>query len=568
MVGSVGVGGQNPIRIQSMTITSTRDVEGTIDQIMRLSDAGCDIVRITVQGKGEAICSEAIKNGLIRRGYTIPLVADIHFYPPAAMIVAEFVDKIRINPGNFVDPRAQFKIVEHDPTSDDHEIERIEEKFLPLIELSKKFKRSLRIGANLGSLSDRIMTRYGDTPRGMVESALEYARICRKSDFHDLIFSMKASNPIIMIEAYRLLASEMMRLGWNYPLHLGVTEAGAKEDGRIKSAIGIGALLLDGLGDTIRISLTEDPWHEIDPCRRLIRFVEERSLFGIEPFEEKHREVRRPAASPFHRDGAVIAHSSPSELEFPIVQNKPDAIWMETIPPMPTIHPLRKDTAHKVWLHQNQIPLFDSSSACILSGGLWPHNRPEPEFILFHPTHSPLHETRRLIDDLKMRNLNIPVILCLDYSCSIEDLTIRAAAEAGAILCDRLVEGISILSSHSLEAKTKLSFNILQCARLRMTKTEYISCPGCGRTLFDLQRVARQIREATGHLPGVKIAIMGCIVNGPGEMADADFGLVGSKPGKLDLYFGKTCMKRDIDIADGPRELIELIASQGRWIAN
>ncbi len=554
MVGSVGVGGQNPIRIQSMTTTNTRDVDATIDQVMHLSDAGCQIVRMTVQGKLEAQSCEKIKNGLLQRGYIIPLVADIHFYPPAALLVADFVDKIRMNPGNFVDARANFKLADYDEATYESEIERIEEKFSPLVEKCKRLKKSLRIGTNLGSLSDRIMNRYGNTARGMVESALEYARIGRKLDFHEMIFSMKASNPIIMIEAYRSLSFEMMRLGWDYPLHLGVTEAGEGEDGRIKSAIGIGSLLLDGLGDTIRISLTEDPVCEIDPCRRLIDFVEKRMGRGIEPFEENHRDEKRSVRPFLHHNGVVVVKTTNQEWEALPSNRKepemPDAFWIDHLPEFP--------------VQDRKIPVFDSDSLSILSGGLWPQDIEPPQWILYQPTQSPIHETRRLIDDLKERGIDVPVVLCLSYTCSLEDLIIHAAMEAGAVLCDRLVEGICIVADLPPEEKSKLGFNILQSAGMRSTKTEYISCPGCGRTLFDLQTVARRVREKTANLPGLKIAIMGCIVNGPGEMADADFGLVGSKPGKLDLYHGKTCVKKDIDIADGPDRLLELIMELNR----
>ena len=360
-VGEVAVGGKNPIRIQSMTTSNTRDIQATIAQIIRLADAGCEIARVTVQGKKEAEALAGIKNGLLARGYKIPLVADIHFYPPAAFLAAEAADKIRINPGNFIDRRASFRVIEYDDAAYALELTRLEEEFAPLVEKCKRLKKAMRIGVNHGSLSDRIMNRYGDSPSGMVESALEFARVCRKYDYHEFIFSMKASNPIVMIEAYRRLSAEMIRLGWNYPLHLGVTEAGEGEDGRIKSAMGIGALLLDGLGDTIRISLTEDPWDEIDPCRRLISFIEERQGVGIEPFEEEERGRKLPA--PFHPDGDVIS--------------------LDKEPP---------------------------GGGYLLKGGLLPEGVQVP-YILFKPAVSLLHETRRLIADLKKRNLQIPVIL-------------------------------------------------------------------------------------------------------------------------------------------------------------
>lgn len=323
MIGSVGVGGNHPVRIQSMTTSSTRNVEATIEQIMRLADVGCEIARVTVQGMKEAEACEHIKNGLVKKGYNIPLVADIHFYPPAALGVADFVDKIRINPGNFIDKRASFKVIEYDDASYAAEIAKIEEKFTPLVEKCKRLKKVLRIGTNHGSLSDRIMNRYGDTPQGMVESALEFTRVCRQNDFHDLVFSMKSSNPQVMIQAYRLLVAEMIKLGWDYPLHLGVTEAGEGEDGRIKSAMGIGALLLDGIGDTIRVSLTEDPWQEIDPCKRLVQFAKSYENQGVAPFTESHRHIqeikRRTVTFPtnvsMHRSGTVMLSASSQDMQ-------------------------------------------------------------------------------------------------------------------------------------------------------------------------------------------------------------------------------------------------------------
>ena len=449
-VGKVGIGGENPVRIQSMTTSDTRDVKATVDQVLRLEDAGCEIVRITVQGKKEAEACEKIKNELIGHNCNIPLVADIHFYPPAAMLVADFVDKIRINPGNFADTRAIFKKIEYTDSLYSNELLKIEEKFSPLVEKCKKRGIAIRIGTNHGSLSDRIMNRYGDTSYGMVESAFEFARVCRKLDYHNFLFSMKASNPLVMIHANRLLVAEMVKIGWNYPLHLGVTEAGNGEDGRIKSAVGIGSLLLDGLGDTIRVSLTEDPWAEIDPCKRIIKFAKERSKLRL--------------------------------------------------PQIDTLMP------------------------------------------------SPLKEGS--------------VILKAKYDVSAEDLVILASMELGSQLINGLANGVEIDSHH----KSKdFELNLLQACRIINFKTDFIACPGCGRTLFDLQSVTNRIKEKTGHLPGVKIAIMGCIVNGPGEMADADFGFVGSRPGKIDLYVGKTCVEKNIDFIDAETKLINLIKSHGKW---
>lgn len=528
-VGSVGIGGAHPIRIQSMTTSDTRDVTATVEQIMRLADEGCEIARVTVQGMKEAFACEQIKERLLQGGYTIPLVADIHFYPPAALQVAQFVDKVRINPGNYLDKRATFQVLHYDDASYAEELERIEERFTPLVETCKRLKRAMRIGTNHGSLSDRIMNRYGDTPRGMVESALEFARVCRRLDYHDFLFSMKASNPQVMILAYRLLVAEMQKLGWNYPLHLGVTEAGEGEDGRVKSAMGIGALLLDGLGDTIRVSLTEDPWQEIDPCRRLIRFAEESANKGIAPFQETGRNItdltRRalslPQREPWHRDGSVFLSREELGPALEISGGGP-----------------------KEW--EALLPL--KSDALLLT---FPQER--------------LHRSRHFFEWLHRKNLPIPVILGFSYNCSPEDLVIRASAECGSLLADRLGEGLFLQGPYPQDLLKSLSFSILQSARMRFVKTDFISCPSCGRTLFNLQEVTKQIHALTSHLPGVKIAIMGCIVNGPGEMADADFGYVGSARGKIDLYVGKECVERNIESALAGQRLVDLIKQHGRW---
>lgn len=602
-VGPIGIGGDNPIRIQSMTTSDTRDVEATAAQIQRLADLGCDLVRVTVQGKKEAQSCAEIKNLLIKRGYTVPLVADIHFYPPAALFVADFVDKVRINPGNFVDKRASFKVLEYDDATYAQELEKIEEIFSPLVEKCKRLKKALRIGTNHGSLSDRIMNRYGDSPRGMVESALEFARICRKHDYHQFVFSMKASNPVVMMEAYRLLVATQMQLGWNYPLHLGVTEAGAGEDGRLKSAMGIGALLLDGLGDTIRVSLTEDPWEEIDPCRRLVAFAEQQIGRGIDPFEEKQRtfdaiqrrDVFFSPSSPLHREGSVVLAIEPEHLlqedffeaigckrkllQLEKTIDTVDALLLRTRPrdeasirvlqqiakagigllcPEPFPGAMRLSSLEEaterdaVWITSQETD--------------WERLRSiQPAMILFQPSRSPLHETRKFVDFLKGVS-KAPLVVALSYDGSVKDVPIQAGSEFGALLADRLIEGVCLLSSQSMPENRFLSFMLLQSARMRTTKTDFISCPGCGRTLFDLQEVSRRIRDKTAHLPGVKIAIMGCIVNGPGEMADADFGYVGSKPGKIDLYVGKSCVERDIDFAEAEKRLIALIQSHGKWV--
>ena len=507
-VGKVGIGGDNPIRVQSMTTSNTRDVDATVDQILRLEQAGCEIVRVTVQGKKEAGACESIKNALAKRGCAIPLIADIHFYPPAALLVADFVDKIRINPGNFADRRAVFKTIEYDDATYMEELEKIEETFTPLVDKCKRLGRAMRIGTNHGSLSDRIMNRYGDTPAGMVESALEYARICHKQDYHNFLFSMKASNPKVMVETYRLLVSEMDKLGWDYPLHLGVTEAGDGEDGRIKSAIGIGSLLIDGMGDTIRVSLTEDPWEEIAPCKELVTFAEKFTGTSF-PLKLGKRFVREDSSGTLHRDGSVLLEADPDVIH---IHGGDPSTW-------------------KILLEQ-----------------------PTP-YVLFSADQL-LHEGRAFFRWIREAKLDLPVILKQD-----EPLTpISGVIELGALLLDGLGEGICI------PCPEELGYKLLQACRMRATSTEYIACPGCGRTLFNLQEVTARIRSKTAHLPGVKIAIMGCIVNGPGEMADADFGYVGSRTGKVDLYVGKTCIERDIDETEADERLIALIKVYDRWI--
>lgn len=580
-VGKVAVGSEWPVRIQSMTTSSTRDVEATVHQAMRLVDAGCEIVRVTVQGIKEAESCEAIKNELVKKGYDIPLVADIHFFPPAALRVADFVDKIRINPGNFADKRASFKVIEYDDASYAEELVRIEEKFSPLVEKCKKLKRAMRIGTNHGSLSDRIMNRYGDTPAGMVESALEFARIARKMDYHDLFFSMKASNPQVMIQAYRLLTKEMYKLGWDYPLHLGVTEAGDGEDGRIKSAIGIGSLLLDGIGDTVRVSLTEDPWFEIDPCQRLIKMATEPR--GIEPFQE----IRRPyfyfnkrkaefsSKVSMHKEGSVWVEASEESVSSPTFF---DDLGLNKKKTFADGLVLKKPFHHEKFqtLQEKGIsiivpkslkeahfqPALSLEPQVILIEDEWEGLQDvKAEGVIFRPRTSLLHQGRKFYEWLQTHNLKVPVIFAYDKPFAVEDYIIQASSELGSLFCDGFGDGVLFEI-----AKLNFGFNLLQAVRKRIIKTDFISCPSCGRTLFDLQDVTREIKKKTEHLAGVKIAIMGCIVNGPGEMADADFGYVGSKPGKIDLYVGKACVEKDIEFTQGPDRLVELIKTHGRWV--
>ncbi len=607
MVGNVAVGSAHPVRIQSMTTSNTRDAAATIEQIMRLADTGCEIARVTVQGIKEAEACEAIKSGLIQKGYTIPLVADIHFFPPAAMRVVDFVDKVRINPGNFVDKRASFRTIDYNDASYATEIAKIEEKFVPLVEKCKRLKRAMRIGTNHGSLSDRIMNRYGDTPRGMIESAFEFARICRANEYHDFMFSMKSSNPQVMIQAYRLLAAEMYALGWDYPLHLGVTEAGEGEDGRIKSAIGIGSLLLDGLGDTIRVSLTEDPWFEIDPCQRLVNLAVKPN--GVKPFEERHRAIEQPKRRsvvvpqdiPLHRDGTVWVTVSEEALKQPdlyqqlgcegpfgkpklkissvdaVVANKDSSKIQELYQAgigCPTILSLQEALEKEKFKRMTDRFALKVASDTISTFSVHVHAEEDwsllrelyPSAIIFSTDKNRLHQARCFFEWLQLHRIDVPVILNFTYNCSKEDLILQASAEYGSLFCDGLGEGIWLQGPYEIDYIRSLSFNILQAARMRTFKTDFISCPSCGRTLFNLQDVTKRIHTRTAHLPGVKIAIMGCIVNGPGEMADADFGYVGSKPGMIDLYVGKQCVEKDISFAEADDRLVELIKRHGRWI--
>ncbi|KAG0556909.1 hypothetical protein KC19_11G088200 [Ceratodon purpureus] len=643
-IGGVTVGSEHPIRVQTMTTTDTKDVQSTVEQVMRVADRGCDIVRITVQGRREADACYDIKNTLVQKGYNIPLVADIHFAPPIAMKVAECFDKIRINPGNFADRRAQFEKLEYTEADYQDELQHIEEVFTPLVEKCKKYGRAMRIGTNHGSLSDRIMSYYGDSPRGMVESAFEFARICRKHDYHNFVFSMKASNPVVMVQAYRLLVSEMYLNDWDYPLHLGVTEAGEGEDGRMKSAIGIGALLQDGLGDTIRVSLTEAPEEEIDPCTKLANLGMKISAEqkGVAEFQEKHRRYfdfqRRTGQLPLqkegelvdyrnvlHRDGSVLMSVTLDQLKNPetlyrnlatkLIIGMPykdlatvDTILLNKLPAVgdkasrlavkrltdvgigvltplteqlanPLPHAMALATLDEIFSGAHKELPAGTRLAVTLRG-----DEPEERLEMLKDLDlimllqylpegdekaSRVHASRRLFEYLQTNELNFPVIHHLRFPANTDrdDLVIKAGSEAGAMLVDGLGDGVLLEAADlDFEFLRNTSFGMLQGCRMRNTKTEYVSCPSCGRTLFDLQDVSAEIREKTDHLPGVSIAIMGCIVNGPGEMADADFGYVGGAPGKIDLYVGKEVVRRGIAMEKATNELISLIKEHGRWV--
>jgi (E)-4-hydroxy-3-methylbut-2-enyl-diphosphate synthase len=511
MVGKVGVGGDNPIRVQSMTTTLTKDVDATVAQTIRLVDAGCEIVRITTPTVQDAKALGQAKAKLRARGIDVPLVADIHFSPAAALEAAEHADKVRVNPGNFADSR-QFKTREYTDEEYAAELVRIEERFAPLVLKCKQRGVAMRIGTNHGSLSDRIMNRFGDTPDGMCESALEFVRICRKHDYHALILSMKASNPKVMVSAYRLLAQRMDEEGMDYPFHLGVTEAGNGEDARIKSAIGIGGLLEDGIGDTIRVSLAEEPENEVPVAFEIARRCVPGGLPPVPDFSQQHAgrgQIRVHASytrRPAEQLSGIGGHST-----IAVVGSGPRADFRD-------------------------VP----EGALVASGATADEIIRAGRELAAQPGDAPIH--------LRMESIDL----------------IEASVGLGSLLCDGIGDSVEIASGVPEQAE-ELAFNILQASGARLSRTDYVACPGCGRTLFDLESTTNRIKGKTAHLPGVRIAVMGCIVNGPGEMADADFGYVGSAPGKVNLYVGKEQVARGIPTGEADERLIALIKSHGKW---
>ncbi|HEY0789835.1 MAG TPA: (E)-4-hydroxy-3-methylbut-2-enyl-diphosphate synthase [Chthoniobacterales bacterium] len=565
-VGHVGVGGNNPVRVQSMITCDTMDTQACIQQTLALVAAGCEIVRITAPTVRDAQNLQAIKIGLREHGCEVPIVADIHFKPDAALEAARWVEKVRINPGNYADSK-KFAVKEYSDEQYQAELGRIRDRFTPLVKLCRERGVSMRIGTNHGSLSDRIMNRYGDTPLGMVESALEFARIARDLDFHDFIFSMKASNPKVMISAYRLLVARLYHEGvdWNYPLHLGVTEAGDGEDGRIKSAIGIGSLLADGLGDTIRVSLTEDSVYEIPVAKALVAKyaradsdptlkINQGARLAYDPFAFSRRASRLVVALPgVALGGEELIRVAVHQRTFDQVAHKLDRMG---------------DFQPEVVLEQNEVVALD------------PRNGAEIEAV--NGRQSPVLVTVKdgldlpVIAAFRMLALHVqprhPVLLkdSLTPSSSSDkpfaDALLEAAASIGALICDGIGDAVLIQGEAAPGQSLRLAYNILQAAGARIFKTDYVACPSCGRTLFDLQSTTARIKGATSHLKGVKIAIMGCIVNGPGEMADADFGYVGGAPGKVNLYVGKQPVKFNIPEGDAVSRLVDLIREHGRWV--
>ncbi len=557
-VGNVGIGGENPIRVQSMITCDTMDTEMSIQQTMELATVGCEIVRITAPTVKDSCNLEHVVKGLRERGCDVPIVADIHFKPEAALEAAKWVDKVRINPGNYADSK-KFVIREYTDEQYAAELQRIRERFSPLVELCKTRGIAMRIGTNHGSLSDRILNRYGDTPRGMVD------------DYHDFVFSMKASNPKVMIEAYRLLVARLNELGpdWNYPIHLGVTEAGEGEDARIKSAIGIGSLLADGIGDTIRVSLTEDSPHEIPVAKALVEMVQKKTLnaqcptpnvqLPFDPFSYQRRASETIAVAGIGDSGeriqlggeelirVVVRHATYDKIAHKIDKMgdyKPEIIFenagIEEIDPRDekAIERLNKNTAPQFVTVRDDVDLAVIAAFRLLAAQL-------------HPRHPIL-----LKDELGRKKAERDFLHTL----------LIASINIGSLLCDGIGDAILVQGEEAPGQALRLSYNILQAAGSRIFKTDYVACPSCGRTLFNLQTTTAKIKAATSHLKGVKIAIMGCIVNGPGEMADADFGYVGGAPGKVNLYVGKTAVKFNIPEAQAVDRLQDLIRERGKWV--
>ncbi len=643
-IGSLIIGGGHPIRIQTMTTTDTMDTMATVEQSIRCIEAGAELVRITAPSKNEAENLLPIKNELRRRGYDTPLIADIHFTPNAAEIAATIIEKVRVNPGNYVDKK-KFEQIEYTDEEYLEEIERIRERFTPLVLICKEHGTAMRIGTNHGSLSDRIMSRYGDTAIGMVESAMEFLRIARSHDYHQIVLSMKSSNPQVMVQAYRLLAQKMNEeFGECYPLHLGVTEAGDGEDGRIKSAIGIGTLLADGIGDTIRVSLTEDPEFELPVCKDIISTLAMTSLNNSEneekaavpsiatlpysPFEYKRQTsfaIKNIGASQVPvviADVSKIEKLTPDNLKhvgysyneqddkWTIGDMAADYVFVNTVPDFALPGTLGVICYPAIWQqhtsNQSCYPIFEAAQYL----NEQPENRSQVlNFVMLdcysnvYPPHfldvlffklkedkttvlclnslnpNSMQSIRRMCMELIIRKVSNPVIIISDSNHNtLNQALVHYSVDAGGLLLDGFLNGVCLgyqfgqinedvnVMLKEIKTLNSISFGILQATRTRISKTEYISCPSCGRTLFDLQETTAKIRAVTNHLKGVKIAIMGCIVNGPGEMADADFGYVGSGIGKITLYKNKEVVKRNIDCEVAVDELVNLLKEHGAWV--
>jgi (E)-4-hydroxy-3-methylbut-2-enyl-diphosphate synthase len=622
-IGGLLMGSDYPIRVQSMTTTDTMDTIGSVEQIIRMVDAGCELVRLTAPSMKEAENLANIKAELKRRGISVPLVADIHFTPNAAEIAARIVEKVRVNPGNYVDKK-KFELIEYSDADYQEELDRIRAKFTPLVKICKEHGTALRIGTNHGSLSDRIMSRYGDTAHGMVESAMEFLRICEDEQFHNIVLSMKSSNPQVMVEAYRLLVKTMNENNMYYPLHLGVTEAGDGDDGRIKSALGIGSLLEDGIGDTIRVSLTEDPEFEVPVAQKLVARYTNRAqhtpishalsskevLENWDPFHYSKRATKEVISVGGHQVPRIIAdYSHSAELtpeQLSAVGHVYDArldkwhmtdlgcdfiyrgfyttdfmlpngvkglydinVWNTLTDkvnnfPVFTIDSFRNAVSKSASMNIIRVDSMDLSHESIT----WLKEQSHIVLMLGSTNEHAVADLRNTFLRLKQASFEHPAVIARNYNMTDEEqFMLFASTDTGSLFTDGLGDGI-MLSAAAIPHKriNAIGFGILQAARARITKTEYISCPSCGRTLFDLQETTALIRRHTDHLKGVKIAIMGCIVNGPGEMADADYGYVGSGPGKITLYRGKEVVKKGVNKETAVQELINIIKEDGNWM--
>lgn len=616
-IGDISLGGSNPIRIQSMTTTDTMNTLATVEQTIRMINAGCEYVRITAPSLKEAENLRNIKDELKKRGYNTPLIADIHFTPNAAELAARIVEKVRVNPGNYVDKK-KFQTIEYTDSEYQEELERIREKFTPLVKICKEYGTAMRIGTNHGSLSDRIMSRYGDTPLGMVESALEFLRICEDENYYNIVLSMKASNTQVMVQAYRLLIAMMHKEGMSYPLHLGVTEAGDGEDGRIKSAVGIGTLLEDGIGDTIRVSLTEEPEFEAPVAISLAsRYLQRESHENIpkieespkDPFNYKRREsfevsgiggttvpkvfadfsgkvkidyddlkevgynyepitdkwnIADTACDLLYLGNNNLSFDAPTNLKLVYTFEKWNSLEdkLKGFPYFDSVDNFLSSSAKSFVLNFVELNSSSTFSSKLSSISL-------DKTIVLVVTTNNLHgmaDQRRIFFELMNQQIKNPVILKRSYTLKEEETRLFASTDFGALLIEGFGDGVWLESNLSKSFINRTLFGILQACRTRISKTEYISCPSCGRTLFDLVEVTNKIRNRTEHLRGVKIAVMGCIVNGPGEMADADYGYVGSGIGKITLYRGKEVVKRSISSEKALDELISLIKEDGNWV--
>ena len=601
-IGATPMGGSNPIRIQSMTNTFTQDTDACVAQVKRIVDAGGEYVRLTTQGIKEAENLKNINAALRQDGYMAPLVADVHFNPKVADVAAHYAEKVRINPGNYVDAARTFKHLEYSDEEYAQELQKIRDRFIPFLNICKENHTAIRIGVNHGSLSDRIMSRYGDTPEGMVESCMEFLRICVAENFTDVVISIKASNTVVMVKTVRLLADIMEKEGMYFPLHLGVTEAGDGEDGRIKSALGIGALLADGLGDTIRVSLSEAPEAEIPVARKLVDYIAQRHdhpyLPGAVAPEFNYLSPTRRKTVAVHNIGrehlpVVIAARLDGTMEFD-PQFMPDYVYVGHQLTEQPIEDMQYIVDANIWEGKvNTWPAFSSEQLPFISGcnaslkflfitymGLNDEAiaclKFHPEVVLISQSNHPnrLGEQRALVHQLMNEGLKNPVIFFQHYTENeAENLQIKAAADMGALIFDGVCDGIFLFNQGSKKGDKMISdkvvdataFGILQAGRIRTSKTEYISCPGCGRTLYDLESTIARIKAATSHLKGLKIGIMGCIVNGPGEMADADYGYVGAGRGKISLYKKKECIEKNIPEDEAVEKLIELIKANGDY---